>query len=94
MFQQVASEAGGSLELMEESWESMSVLLDTASALLQAPAGDERVRVAAAAFWSLVHGLSSLAMGGQLAVFGIALPELIRQVMTLPGLIGSQIAES
>lgn len=94
MFQQVASEAGGSPELMEESWESMSVLLDAASALLQAPAGDERVRVAAAACWSLVHGLSSLAMGGQLAVFGIALPELIRRVMTLPGLIGSQIAES
>lgn len=89
MFQRLACVVEHS-ELHQQSMESMTVLLEAASTLLHAPAFDERVRVAAAACWSLVHGLSSLAMGGQLGVFGMALPELIERVMSLPGLVLDQ----
>ena len=70
----MAAEAGG----------GMSVLLEAASSLVGAPVTDERVRVAAAASWSLVHGLSALAQGGQLDVFGLPLPDLIDRVLSLP----------
>lgn len=72
------------------SMDAMSVLLDAAAAQLQVPADDERVRVAAAACWGLVHGLSALAMGGQLAVFGMNQQDLIEQVMSLPSLVAQQ----
>ncbi|MEY4429808.1 MAG: hypothetical protein RLZZ182_2497 [Pseudomonadota bacterium] len=67
----------------------MSVLLEATSALVGAPMDDERVRVAAAASWSLVHGLSALAQGGQLAVFGLPMPELIDRVLSMPTSFGS-----
>lgn len=62
----------------------MAVLLEATSSLIGAPMDDERVRVAAAASWSLVHGLSALAQGGQLAVFGLPLDELIDRVLSMP----------
>jgi AcrR family transcriptional regulator len=62
----------------------MAVLLEATSSLVGAPLDDERVRVAAAACWSLVHGLSSLAQGGQLGVFGLPMPDLIDRVLALP----------
>ncbi len=67
----------------------MAVLLEATSDLIGAPARDERVRVAAAAAWSLVHGLSALSQGGQLAVFGLPMDELIDRVLTLPNLLRS-----
>ncbi len=79
-------------ELALAASSGMSVLLEAASSLLQAPAHDERVRVAAAGCWSLVHGLSALAQGGQLAVFGLPMPELIARVMALPSLVGPAVA--
>jgi AcrR family transcriptional regulator len=69
------------------SLDAMSTLLEAAAAQLKVPAHDERVRVAAAACWGLVHGLSALAMGGQLAVFGMNQQDLIERVMALPSLV-------
>jgi AcrR family transcriptional regulator len=74
-------------ELQQASLSAMSVLLGEAADQMQVPAGDERALVMAAACWSLVHGLSELAQGGQLAVFGIEPHDLIERVMCLPGLI-------
>lgn len=62
----------------------MAVLLEATSSLVGAPMDDERVRVAAAASWSLVHGLSALAQGGQLAVFGLPMHDLIDRVLSMP----------
>jgi AcrR family transcriptional regulator len=62
----------------------MAVLLEATSSLVGAPMDDERVRVAAAASWSLVHGLSALAQGGQLAVFGLPMNDLVDRVLALP----------
>jgi len=70
--------------LATESRHGMSVLLEASSSLLGLPADDERVRVAAASCWALVHGLSSLAQGGQLAVFGLEVDDLVDRVLTLP----------
>jgi len=77
-------------DLQCNSMDAMSVLLDAAAAQLKMPEHDERVRVAAAACWGLVHGLSALAMGGQLAVFGMNQQDLIERVMSLPSLVAQQ----
>jgi AcrR family transcriptional regulator len=92
MFQQLASGPDASPALLTESVEGMAVLLETSSALLQATPDDERVRVMAAACWSLVHGLSSLAMTGQLDVFGMDVGELIQRVVAMSALLQSQAA--
>ncbi len=81
---------GSHADLQCNSMNAMSVLLDAAAAQLNVPAHDEQVRVAAAACWGLVHGLSALAMGGQLAVFGMDQQALIDRVMDLPTLVAQQ----
>jgi AcrR family transcriptional regulator len=83
MFQRLSC-AATHPDLAMTAIDGMSVLLEATSSLLQAPAHDERVRVAAAALWSLVHGLSALSQGGQLAVFGLPMDELIDRVLTWP----------
>jgi AcrR family transcriptional regulator len=85
--------ASGHPELQSHSKDALAVLLEAASAQLDAPPEDARVRVAAAACWSLVHGLCALAMGGQLDVFGIDRQTLIERVMALPSLVAAR-AES
>jgi AcrR family transcriptional regulator len=86
MFQRLSC-AATHPELAMTAIDGMSVLLEAASSLLQAPPDDERVRVAAAALWSLAHGLSALAQGGQLAVFGLPVGELINRVFAMPNLL-------
>lgn len=73
--------------LQTHSRDALAVLLEAAAAQLSLPPEDDRVRVAAAACWSLVHGLSALAMGGQLDVFGMDRQTLIERVMALPSLV-------
>lgn len=91
MFQQLACKATtASTDLVAQSLGAMSVLLEAASALLQAPPQDERVRVLAAACWSLVHGLSNLAMTGQLDVFDMDVAELIRRVVAMSATLQGQ----
>jgi len=68
-------------DLMTASLDALSVLLDCTAVLVQAPAQDERTRVAAAAAWGMVHGLSELAMGKQLMVLGMDTESLINKVM-------------
>jgi AcrR family transcriptional regulator len=86
MFQRLSC-AATHPELAMTAIDGMSVLLEAASSLLQAPPDDERVRVAAAALWSLAHGLSALAQGGQLAVFGLPVGELINRVFSMPNFL-------
>ncbi len=74
-------------ELALSAVDGMTVLLEATSSMLGAPVHDERVRVAAAACWSLVHGLSALSQGGQLAVFGLPMDALIDRVLSMPGLL-------
>ncbi|HEX5374401.1 MAG TPA: TetR/AcrR family transcriptional regulator [Aquabacterium sp.] len=74
-------------DLAQSAIGAMTVLLEATSSTLHAPAHDERVRVAAAACWSLVHGLSALSQGGQLAVFGLPMNELIDRVLAMPSLL-------
>lgn len=74
-------------DLAHSALSGMSVLLEATSSMLHAPVDDERVRVVAAGCWSLVHGLSALSQGGQLAVFGLPMPELIDRVLSMPGLL-------
>lgn len=81
---------GQHADLQCNSLDAMATLLEAAAAQLNVPAHDERVRVAAAACWGLVHGLSALAMGGQLAVFGMNQQDLIERVMSLPSLVAQQ----
>jgi AcrR family transcriptional regulator len=87
MFQRLSC-AATHPDLAMSAIDGMTVLLEATSSLLQAPAHDERVRVAAAASWSLVHGLSALSQGGQLAVFGLPMDALIDRVLSLPSLLG------
>ena len=68
-------------ELVDASLDALSVLLDCTAVLVQAPANNERTRVAAAAAWGMVHGLSELAMGKQLMVMGMDTEALIDKVM-------------
>jgi len=79
--------AAGHDDLQTHSKDALAVLLEAAAAQLALPAEDARVRVAAAACWSLVHGLSALAMGGQLDIFGIERQTLIEQIMALPSMV-------
>lgn len=83
MFQRLCTD-GMTEALATQSQQGMAVLLEAVSALLQRPPQDEPVRVAAASCWALVHGLSSLAQGGQLAVFGLGVDALIDQVLAMP----------
>ncbi len=78
---------GEHAELMMASQEAMAVLLESAAAQVKGQPGDEHAVVMAAACWALVHGLSDLALGGQLAVFGMPPQALIGKVMALPSLI-------
>jgi len=78
---------GEHAELMQASQEAMAVLLESAAAQVKGQPGDEHAVVMAAACWALVHGLSDLALGGQLAVFGMPPQQLIGKVMALPSLI-------
>jgi AcrR family transcriptional regulator len=68
-------------ELVPASLDALSVLLDCVAELVGAPADDERTRVAAAAAWGMVHGLSELAMGKQLSVLGLDTEALLDKVM-------------
>lgn len=70
--------AEGLTSLMEASGEAVSggVQVDPAQAIVNATA-----------CWALVHGLSHLALGGQLAVFGMDTQVLIDKVMNLPTLL-------
>ncbi len=86
MFQRLSC-AATDPQLALSAFGGMAVLLEATSSLIGAPAHDERVRVAAAASWSLVHGLSALSQGGQLAVFGLPMNELIDRVLSLPSLL-------
>lgn len=86
MFQRTAF-AATDPELALSASGGMTVLLEATSSMLNAPVHDERVRVAAAGCWSLVHGLSALSQGGQLAVFGLPMDELIDRVLSMPGLL-------
>jgi AcrR family transcriptional regulator len=86
MFQRLSC-AATHPELAMTAIDGMSVLLEATSSLLQAPPEDERVRVAAAALWSLAHGLGALAQGGQLAVFGLPVGELINRVFAMPNFL-------
>jgi AcrR family transcriptional regulator len=78
---------GEHAELMQASRDSMGVLLESAAAQVNGQPGDEHAVIMAAACWALVHGLSDLALGGQLAVFGLPPQELIAKVMSLPALM-------
>lgn len=78
---------GDHAELLQASQDAMSVLLESAAAQVNGRPGDEHAVVMAAACWALVHGLSDLALGGQLAVFGLPPQELIAKVMSLPALM-------
>jgi AcrR family transcriptional regulator len=71
-------------ELQASRSQAMTVLLACASSMTQAPVDDERTKVSAAAAWGLVHGLSDLAMGGQLAALGMDPLQLVERVMSLP----------
>jgi AcrR family transcriptional regulator len=93
MFQRLSC-AAPHPELAMTAIDGMGVLLEAASSLLQAPPDDERVRVAAAALWSLAHGLSALAQGGQLGVFGLPVSELINRVFAMPSLLGQVQAQA
>jgi AcrR family transcriptional regulator len=84
MFQRMDQVMADPALMAHGSGGGMTVLLEATSSLVGAPMDDERVRVAAAACWSLVHGMSALAQGGQLAVFGLPLPDLIDRVLALP----------
>jgi AcrR family transcriptional regulator len=86
MFQRLSC-AATHPDLAMTAIDGMTVLLEATSSLLGAPAHDERVRVAAAACWSLVHGLSGLSQGGQLAVFGLPIDALIDRVLSMPALL-------
>ena len=76
-------------DLALHAGQALTVLLEATSSLIGAPVHDERVRVAAAASWSLVHGLSALSQGGQLAVFGLPAHELIDRVLDMPSMLQS-----
>jgi AcrR family transcriptional regulator len=92
MFQRMAF-AATDPELAMSASGGMTVLLEATSSMLHAPVHDERVRVAAAACWSLVHGLSALSQGGQLAVFGLPMEALIDRVLSRPGLLSQVPAD-
>lgn len=90
MFQRMDQVMADPALMAHGSGGGMTVLLEATSSLVGAPLDDERVRVAAAACWSLVHGLSALAQGGQLAVFGLPMSDLIDRAMALPTSFAAQ----
>ncbi len=71
-------------ELAQASSDAIAVLLASAAAQAGSNPGGEGALVMAAACWALVHGLSDLAMGGQLQVFGMPAQALIDKVMSMP----------
>lgn len=77
-------------ELAQASVQALSWLLSASSQVIRAPVSDERTVVAAAACWGMVHGLSDLALGGQLAALGMDIDVLIERVMALPSMLAAQ----
>jgi AcrR family transcriptional regulator len=75
---------GGHAELAQASNDAIAVLLESAAQQAGSKPGDEGALVMAAACWATVHGLSELAMGGQLQFFGMPVPALIDKVMSMP----------
>ncbi len=88
MFDRVATRLDHA-ELQATCVEGMAALMEASG---EAAGGGGRLDPAqavvnATACWAIVHGLSHLALGGQLAVFGMDTQQLIDRVMNLPSLV-------
>ena len=86
MFDRVATQPEHA-ELREAASQAQSFLTEATAGLIHAQPGDETSLVVAAACWGLVHGLSELAMGGQLATLGMDPQVLIDRVMAMPPML-------
>lgn len=70
-------------DLRQAAMESFQGLLEGSAVDTGTPPDDERAILTAILRWSLVHGLSHLALDGQLDVFSDKLDKLIDDVLTL-----------